>query len=270
MCASDIRERLGSAILVYGTMADAGANRYAAEELQKHFFRSLGKRRSDPQGFRSDVKTSCALMMSSSSAAPKAIRRSRPWRVKIGLDSSGGLFRIAASDHASETEALGVRRRRILWTRIIWSWCWPETARLKPFCSRKPRWGETQYSIFDRGREMTSGFVSFTASTPLQRVDHADCRWLSPLRWPPDISGSHRTSAAGPARAFNSLRSGSFKSAKSWAAFFFCSVALNQCAGGRTPFPFHWDTEKRQYQDPFTGARNMAKTRLIVLVEFDI
>ena len=33
--ASAIRPRLGSAILVYGTLAEAGANRYAAEQWQK-------------------------------------------------------------------------------------------------------------------------------------------------------------------------------------------------------------------------------------------
>ena len=52
--ASDIHERLSSAILVYGTRTDAGANRYAAEELQKHFFRSLEAPGSHPQGFRGE------------------------------------------------------------------------------------------------------------------------------------------------------------------------------------------------------------------------
>ncbi len=52
--ASDIHDRLGSAMLVYGTMADAGANRYAAEELQKHFYRGLEACGSHSQGFRSE------------------------------------------------------------------------------------------------------------------------------------------------------------------------------------------------------------------------
>ena len=34
---TDIRSRLRSAILVYGTVREAGANRYAAEQLQKQF-----------------------------------------------------------------------------------------------------------------------------------------------------------------------------------------------------------------------------------------
>ena len=35
--ASDIDRRLASAVLVYGTMRDAGANRYAAETLQRDY-----------------------------------------------------------------------------------------------------------------------------------------------------------------------------------------------------------------------------------------
>src|SRR5271166_4491140 len=38
---TDIRERLASAMLVYGTQADAGANRYAAEQLKKRFYQAL-------------------------------------------------------------------------------------------------------------------------------------------------------------------------------------------------------------------------------------
>ncbi len=38
---TDSRERLGSALIVYGTLSEAGANRYAAEELQKRFYRAL-------------------------------------------------------------------------------------------------------------------------------------------------------------------------------------------------------------------------------------
>ena len=41
---SDIGRRLASAILVYGTMRDAGANRYAAEQLQTRLPRSVRER----------------------------------------------------------------------------------------------------------------------------------------------------------------------------------------------------------------------------------
>ena len=57
---ADIRRRLATAILVYGTVTDAGANRYAAEQLQKNFLDRLRKRDPDPQRFRSDARPSCA------------------------------------------------------------------------------------------------------------------------------------------------------------------------------------------------------------------
>ena len=48
---NDIWRRLPSAVIVYGTLRDAGANRYAAEQLQHKFLRCLRERGSHLQGF---------------------------------------------------------------------------------------------------------------------------------------------------------------------------------------------------------------------------
>jgi hypothetical protein len=155
--ASDIGERLGSAILVYGTMADAGANRYAAEELQKHFLRSLESAlpiRKDFEVSDEELRTHDVIFV----GRPESNSALVAWQDKIGLHSSGGLFHIAGQDHASETEAL------------VFAAANPQDAHhmvlvlagnsaLQTVLLTKAGWDETQYTILDSGREVASGFL---------------------------------------------------------------------------------------------------------------
>jgi len=153
---SDIYQRLGSAILVYGTRTDAGANRYAAEELQKHFFRWLERAvpiRKDFEVTDEELRTSDVVFV----GRPESNSALAAWQDKIGLQFSGGLFRIAGQDHASETEALifaaanpSDQHRMVL---VV-----AGNGALQTVLLTTARWEETQYSIFDSGREMASGF----------------------------------------------------------------------------------------------------------------
>ena len=103
---SDIHRRLATAVLVYGTEREAGANRYAAEQMQTRFLDQYESRCSDLQGFRGLRRP----------AAPSRRRLRRPPRgqfragrrgpTSIGLDYSGAAFRIDGAVHASEREAL--------------------------------------------------------------------------------------------------------------------------------------------------------------------
>jgi len=161
--ASDIRERLGSAILVYGTRADAGANRYAAEELQKHFLRSLESAvpiHKDFEVSEEELRTHDVIFV----GRPESNSALTAWQDKIGLQSSGGLFRIAGQDHASETEALVFAAANPLDQRHMVLVVAGNSA-LQTVLLTQAGWSETQYSIFDSGKEMASGFLSSTAST---------------------------------------------------------------------------------------------------------
>ena len=131
--ASDIRDRLSSAILVYGTMADAGANRYAAEELQKHFLRSLESAvpiRKDFEVSDEELRTHDVIFVGRAESNSALARVARQDRLRllgrpVPHRRPGSRFRNGSS---------GVRRRQSSGSRIIWSWCWRETARSKPFC----------------------------------------------------------------------------------------------------------------------------------------
>jgi Phospholipase B len=103
--ASDIRGRLSSSVIVYGTLREAGANRYSAEQLQTHFL---------------DYYESQVPIFKDFEVSDEALRRhdvvfvGRPesnsalarWAEKLHLDYSGAGFKIDGTVHASEREGL--------------------------------------------------------------------------------------------------------------------------------------------------------------------
>ncbi len=103
--ASDIRSRLASAILVYGTVTDAGANRYAAEQLQKKYlgwFESIVPIRKDFEVTSDELRAHDVIFV----GRPETNSALAAWQEKIGLNSDGAAFRVDGVTHASDTEAL--------------------------------------------------------------------------------------------------------------------------------------------------------------------
>ena len=166
--ASDISERLGSAILVYGTKADAGANRYAAEELQRHFYRSL----EHAVPIRKDFEVSDEELLAREvifvgrSESNSALSR---WQDKLGFQSSNGLFSIAGQAHNSETEALVFAAANPFDQRHMVLVLAGNSALQTVLMTKAPGWSDTQYSIFDSGKEVASGFLSPTDSPSAAR-----------------------------------------------------------------------------------------------------
>ncbi len=155
--ASDIGRCLPSAILVYGTLTDAGANRYAAEQLQKHYldrFESAVPIRKDFEVTTDELRTHDVIFV----GRPETNSALASWKDRIGLDASGALFRIRGKQHASETEALVFaaanpldRRKMVL---VLAGNNALETVRLT-----SAGLNHTEYSIFDFGKDTGSGFV---------------------------------------------------------------------------------------------------------------
>ncbi len=104
---SDIRRRLATAILVYGTVTDAGANRYAAEQFQKNFLDLLESAvpiRKDFEVTPAELREHDVIFV----GRPETNSALAAWQEKIGLDSSGASFRIDGAIHACDTEALAL------------------------------------------------------------------------------------------------------------------------------------------------------------------
>ncbi|MGI8746463.1 MAG: C45 family autoproteolytic acyltransferase/hydrolase [Bryobacteraceae bacterium] len=157
---TDIRERLGSAMLVYGTSLDAGANRYAAEQLQKHYLDMLERAvpiRKDFELTEDDLRTHDVIFIgrAETNSALGMIAKS------IGLDSVGGMFRVNDTGHASETEALLLaaanpldRKRMVLVAAGNSALQTVKLAQAGP--------GRVEYAVFDAGKETASGFRTMT------------------------------------------------------------------------------------------------------------
>jgi hypothetical protein len=102
---NDIWRRLPSSVIVYGTLHDAGANRYAAEQLQHSFL----------NGYESEVPIYKDFAVSDEFlrhrdvvfvGRPEANSALALWSARLGLDYQGASFRINGEVHASEGEGL--------------------------------------------------------------------------------------------------------------------------------------------------------------------
>jgi Phospholipase B len=102
---ADIRNRLPSAIIVYGTQREAGANRYAAEQLQQSYLGQLENlvpiykdfEITDDQLAHKDVVFV---------GRPEANSALAAWSQKLGLNYEGAVFKIENHTHADERDAL--------------------------------------------------------------------------------------------------------------------------------------------------------------------
>jgi hypothetical protein len=101
----DLRRRAVPTVMVYGTAQEAGANRYAAEQLQARL------RHEEQREFPiyRDFEVAEAALSASDVifiGRPETNSALAAWAGKIGLDYSGALFRIEGKAYASERNAL--------------------------------------------------------------------------------------------------------------------------------------------------------------------
>ena len=101
----DISRHLASAVIVYGTVAEAGANRYAAEQLQSRY-RERDQR--EVPIYR-DFEATDALLAHKDVifiGRPETDSALAAWSAKIGLDYQAGVFRLDGKTYASERNSL--------------------------------------------------------------------------------------------------------------------------------------------------------------------
>ena len=155
--ASIMFRRAGSVLIVYGTVAEAGANRYAAEQLQGRLldsFESAAPVRKDFEVSEEELRGKEVVFI----GRPETNSALAAWARRIGLEYEQAAFRIDGRDHASENEALMFVAANPLDQRhavLVMAGNSPlETVRLAG------AWPpDSQYAIFDAGRETSSGFL---------------------------------------------------------------------------------------------------------------
>jgi hypothetical protein len=95
----------GQAIIVYGTVTEASANRYAAEQLQNHLlnrFEAAVPIRKDFEVSDAELKAHNVIFV----GRPETNSAIAGFRHRLDLDYEGANFRLNGKDHASATEGL--------------------------------------------------------------------------------------------------------------------------------------------------------------------
>jgi len=163
----DIGRRLASAILVYGTRSDTGANRYAAEQLRKKYldrFERAVPIRKDFEVTVDELRAHDVIFV----GRPETNSALAAWQEKIGLDTVGASFRIAGHDHASELEALTLAAANPLdphrMVLVLAGNSALQTVLLAQAgtdyrAGAQAGLSRNEYSIFNSGNESASGFL---------------------------------------------------------------------------------------------------------------
>jgi hypothetical protein len=140
-------------------MADGGANRYAAEELQKHFFRTLESAvpiRKDFEVEDQDLRAHDVVFI----GRPEANSALAAWSKNLGLDYDEGVFRINGDVHASERDALAFAGKNPLDpTHMVLVVAGNDALRTVKLAAEIAEWKSGEYLLVDSGKEPVAGFV---------------------------------------------------------------------------------------------------------------
>jgi hypothetical protein len=156
---TDIRARLSSAILVYGTVREAGANRYAAEQLQKHFldmYESAVPIRKDFEVTGDDLRARDVVFV----GRPEANSALADWSDRLGLDYTDNVFRIDGAAHASERDALLFAAKNPLDpAHMVLVVAGNDALRTVKLTTNMREWKSGEYELMDNGKA-SAGFIA--------------------------------------------------------------------------------------------------------------
>jgi hypothetical protein len=156
--AGDLRARLGSTIVVYGTVTEAGANRYAAEQWQKQFldrFESAVRIYKDFEVTERELADHDVLFI----GRPETNSALAAWAKPLALDYDGVVFQMAGKEHSSENDALvfvgsnPMNKKRMVLVAA-------GNSPLGTVQLTRGMFGQTQYQIYDAGHAGESGFLT--------------------------------------------------------------------------------------------------------------
>ena len=154
----DLRARLATALIVYGTVREAGANRYAAEQLQKRFldwFEDAVPIRKDFELTDEDLRTHDVVFVGRAETDSTLAA----WAQKLKLDSDGGLFHEGKIIHASENEALMLAATNPLDAKHM-VLIYDGNSALATVKLTHADLGRFEYSVHDSSGETKSGFLA--------------------------------------------------------------------------------------------------------------
>jgi hypothetical protein len=157
--AGDLRRKLGSTIIVYGTQLEAGTNRYAAEQWQKQFldqFESAVRIYKDFEVTEHDLADHDVLFI----GRPETNSALAAWAKPLALDYDGEVFQLAGKDHSSENDALVLAAANPLNKKHMVLIAAGNSPLGTVLLTRGGGFGQAQYQIYDAGKPGESGFLT--------------------------------------------------------------------------------------------------------------
>jgi hypothetical protein len=156
---TDITRRLPSAMLVYGTVRDAGANRYAAEQMQTQFldiYESLVPIRKDFEVSEEDLRGRDVIFV----GRPEANSALAALAQRAGIEYEGGDFRLDGKAHASERQALLFSARNpVDASHMILIVAGNDALHTVKLALGDNKWNPAQYVVFDDSKSPHPGFL---------------------------------------------------------------------------------------------------------------
>ena len=161
---ADILHRLRSALLVYGTVRDAGANRYAAEQMQKQFldvYESAVPIRKDFEATDEDLRGRDVIFV----GRPEANSALAAWSPSLGLDYGRDVFRVGGEVHASERDGLVFAGKNPLdATRMVVVVAGNDALGTVKLAEGVDDWKAGEYLLVADGKAAVAGFVKKAGS----------------------------------------------------------------------------------------------------------
>jgi hypothetical protein len=157
--AGDLRRRLSSTIIIYGTHLEAGANRYAAEQWQKQFldqFESAVSIRKDFEVTDKELTDHDVLFI----GRPETNSALAAWAKPLAIDYDGVVFQLAGKDHSSENDAVVFASTNPLNKKRMVLIAAGNSPLGTVLLTRAGGFGPAQYQIYDSGKPGESGFLT--------------------------------------------------------------------------------------------------------------
>jgi hypothetical protein len=157
--AGDLRRRLSSTIIVYGTLTEAGANRYAAEQWQKQFldqFESEVRIFKDFEVTERELADHDVLFI----GRPETNSALAAWAKPLALDYDGAVFQLAGKSHSSENDALVLAGTNPMNQKRMVLIAAGNSPLGTVLLTRSGGFGQAQYQVYDSGRPGESGFLT--------------------------------------------------------------------------------------------------------------
>ncbi len=152
-----IGPRLGSALIVYGTVREAGSNRYAAEQLQDKFMNWLEHEvpvRKDFEVTDADLQSHDVIFV----GRPETNSALAAWKAKLGFTYDADSFYISNEEYASEYDGLVVAGVNPLAPKRLFIVLAGNTAlQTVKLVSVFPPEG-AEFTVYENAREIASGF----------------------------------------------------------------------------------------------------------------